>query len=320
MEAVGMEAVVAPRYGAPEVLEVRQRPLPVVGPHDVLVRVHAAGVNPADLIHLRGEPMVRLLGGGLRRPRRAIPGSDVAGRVAAVGAEVTTLRPGDAVFADLSGAGRGAFAQFVSAPAASWVRLPDGVDLVAAGATPMAAATALQGLRDHGRLRDGQRVLVHGASGGVGTFAVQLARAMGARVTAVSSARNHELVRSLGADHAVDYLRQDALSGEVRYDLIFDTVGNRPLRDVRRALAPDGAFVTTALLPALMVPRPRGGRQRLRAMFARPDREDLARLAAMLADGTLAPVVERRYPLRDAREALDHVAGRHARGKVVLVA
>ena len=315
-----MHAWIADRYGPPEVLawrEVDPRPL---APHDVRVRVHAAGVNPADLHALRGEPFfLRLTGLGLWRPKHPVPGTDVAGLVESVGSAVRRLRPGDAVFADLSARGRGAFAEHVVAPEEAWTPVPPNVSLEAAASAPMAAVTALQGLRDAGGLEPGQAVLVHGASGGVGTFAVQIAVALGARVTAVASARNLDLVRSLGAERALDYAAEDFTATGARYDLVFDTVGIRSVADVRRALHDDGAFVTTAFLPALAGPRRRPG-PRMTNLLARPDPADLARVADLLASRAVVPVVDRNLPLRAAVDALNHVATRRARGKVVLVA
>lgn len=315
-----MHAWIADRYGPPEVLDWREVDARALAPHDVRVRVHAAGVNPADVHALRGEPFfLRLTGLGLWRPKHAVPGTDVAGLVEAVGSAVRRLQPGEAVVADLSARGRGAFAEHVVAPEDAWTPVPPGVSLEAAASTPMAAVTALQGLRDAGGLEPGQSVLVHGASGGVGTFAVQIAVALGARVTAVASARNLDLVRSLGAERALDYAAEDFTATGDRYDLVFDTVGNRSVADVRRALRGDGAFVTTAFLPALARPRRRVG-PRMTNLLARPDPADLAVVAGMLASGAVVPVVDRRLPLHAAVDALRHVATRRARGKVVLVA
>ncbi len=315
-----MHAWIADRYGPPEVLDWREVDPRALAPHDVRVRVHAAGVNPADVHALRGEPFfLRLTGLGLWRPKHPVPGTDVAGLVEAVGSAVRRLQPGDAVVADLSARGRGAFAEHVVAPEDAWTPVPPGVTLEAAASTPMAAVTALQGLRDAGGLEPGQSVLVHGASGGVGTFAVQIAVALGARVTAVASARNLDLVRSLGAERALDYATEDFTATGDRYDLVFDTVGNRSVADVRRAVRAEGAFVTTAFLPALARPPRRVG-PRMTNLLARPDPADLAVVAGMLASGAVVPVVERRMPLHAAVDALRHVATRRARGKVVLVA
>jgi NADPH:quinone reductase-like Zn-dependent oxidoreductase len=318
-----MHAWIADRYGPPEVLAWRELTPRELAPHEVRVRVHAAAVNPADVHLLRGEPFfLRLTGLGLWRPKHRVPGTDVAGLVEAVGRDVRAFEPGDAVFADLSSRGRGAFAERVVAPEDAWIPVPPGVSLEAAASAPMAAVTALQGLRDAGTLEPGHEVLVHGASGGVGTFAVQIAVALGARVTAVASARNLDLVRSLGAARAIDYAAEDFTAAGDRYDLIFDTVGNRSVPDLRRALHPDGAFVTTAFLPALAGPRLGGARRgpRMVNLLARSDRGDLAAVGELLASGAVVPVVDRRYPLRDAVDALRHVATRRARGKVVLLA
>ena len=319
-----MHAWIADRYGPPEVLAWREAAPRELAPHEVRVRVHAAAVNPADVHLLRGEPFfLRLTGHGLWRPKHATPGSDVAGLVEEVGAAVDRLRPGDAVFADLSASGRGAFAEHVVAAEDAWSLVPRNVSLEAAASAPMAAVTALQGLRDAGGLEAGDEVLVNGASGGVGTFAVQIAVALGARVTGVSSARNLELVRSLGATRALDYAAEDFTAEGDRYDLVFDTVGNRTVADVRRALRPDGAFVTTAFMPALAWPRPRGGTSggpRMVNLLARPDRDDLVFVGSLLASGEVVPAVDRRLPMRSAVDALRHVATRSARGKVVLIA
>ncbi len=317
-----MHAWIADRYGPPEVLDWREHAPRELTPHDVRVRVHAAAVNPADVHLLRGEPFfLRLTGLGLWRPKHRVPGTDVAGTVEAVGRDVRSLRVGDPVFADLSARGRGAFAERVVAKEDAWTPVPPGVSLEAAASAPMAAVTALQGLRDAGKLEPGHEVLVHGASGGVGTFAVQIAVALGARVTAVASARNLDLVRSLGATRAIDYAAEDFTATADRYDLVFDTVGNRSLADLRRALRPEGAFVTTAFLPALAGPRRRGAAApRMVNLLARPDGRDLATVGELLASGTVVPAVDRRYGLRDAVDALRHVATRRARGKVVLIA
>jgi len=319
-----MHAWIADRYGPPEVLAWREVPQRELAPHEVRVRVHAASVNPADLHLLRGEPFfLRLTGLGLWRPRHRVPGSDVAGVVEAVGRSVRAFAPGEAVFADLSARGRGAFAETIVAGEEAWIHVPSGVSLDAAASAPMAAVTALQGLRDAGALAPGHEVLVHGASGGVGTFAVQIAVALGARVTAVASERNLDLVRSLGAARAIDYAAEDFTASGDRYDLIFDTVGNRSPADLRRALRPEGAFVTTAFLPALAGPRWGGAAARgprMVNLLARSTRRDLVAIGDLLASGAVVPVVDRRYPLRQAVDALRHVATRRARGKVVLVA
>lgn len=318
-----MTAVTADRYGGVEVLGLREVDVPAVGPDGVRVRVHAAALNPADLHLLAGQPFfLRFMGNGLLRPRRRIPGSDVAGRVEAVGSNVTRFRPGDDVYANLSDVGRGAFAEFVVAPERVWAAKPAGIEFAAAAAVPMAGVTALQGLRDHGGLAPGMRVLVNGASGGVGSFAVQIAKAHGAEVAGVSSGRNLEMVRALGADHLIDYRRDDFTAADRGYDLIFDTVANRSVDAYRRALAPGGAFVTTGFLPALALPRPGRARRdgpRMVNMMSTPDASDLAVLSGLMEDGRVVPRIDRRFAVTEARDAFRYLAEGRARGKVILL-
>jgi NADPH:quinone reductase-like Zn-dependent oxidoreductase len=322
-----MKAVVQDRFGPPDVLRLVDLEPPAIGPADVLVRVHAAAVNPYDWHMLRGDPLVaRLMGGvGLRRPKARVAGVDAAGRVEAVGAEVDTLRPGDEVL----GFCAGAFAEYARGEADNVVPKPASLTFEQAAAMPMAALTALQGIRDVGRVRAGHRVLVNGAAGGVGTYAVQIAAALGAQVTGVCSTGNVELVRSIGAADVVDYTAEDFTDRRGRYDVILDNVGNRPLRRLRRALTPTGTLVLNgggspgrvvgavgSMLRAVVV----NGvvRQRLRPFIAKPKRADLLTLTGMAQDGTLIPVVGRSYPLADTAEAVRHVEQGHARGKVVI--
>ncbi|MEZ4639080.1 MAG: NAD(P)-dependent alcohol dehydrogenase [Caldilineaceae bacterium] len=243
-----MQAMTHNRYGSPDVLQFADIATPTPKDNEVLVRVHAAAVNPADWHLLHGQPFMVRFSSGLRRPKHPVPGSDVAGVVEAVGKDVTRFRPGDAVFGDLSGASRGAFAEYVAAPedVGDEAHRPD---LVQAAAAPMTAVTALQGLRDHGRIQAGQRVLVNGASGGVGSFAVQIARRLGPR-SPVAGTSARKLVRSLEADHVIDYKQEDFTQSGQRYDLIFDVVGNRTVAEYRQALTPTGRFVTTAFFGA----------------------------------------------------------------------
>lgn len=320
--AATMTALTADRYGGVEVVRLCEVDIPVLAPDAVRVRVHAAALNPADLHLLAGQPFfLRFMGHGLLRPRHRVPGSDVAGRVEAVGSMVTRFGPGDEVYANLSDVGRGAFAEIVAAPERVWAKKPVAIGFAAAAAVPMAGVTALQGLRDHGGLAPGMRVLVNGAAGGVGGFAVQIAKAHGAEVTGVASGRDLEAVRSLGADHVIDYGREDFTAAGRDYDLIFDTVANRTVDAYRRALAPDGVFVTTGFLPALAMPRL--GRARSRGprmvnMMATPKAEDLEILSSLLADGRLVARVDRRFPLEEAVAALRYLAEGRARGKVVV--
>ena len=320
-----MRAAVQHRYGPPSVLEVREVGIPSPGRGDVLVRVHAAAVHPGDYFVMTGEPYVVRLVFGLRRPRHGIPGRDLAGVVAAVGGDVTTLRPGDEVFGWST---TGTLAEYACVPADHLASLPANLSVVAAAAVPTSALTALQALRRIADVRPGQTVLVTGASGGVGSFAVQIAKALGAEVTGVCSTGNVELVRSLGADHVVDYRTTDFTRAETRYDVILDNVEAQPLAAVRRALTPTGILIPNSgrggrwLGPLGRIVRARllslFTRQRLRPFTSVEKREDLLALADLITAGQVTPVLDRTYPLDDAADALRHVATGHARGKVVV--
>ena len=322
-----MKAIVQERFGPPDVLELADIDPPEIGADDVLVRVHAAGVNPYDWHMLRGDPYVaRLLGGiGLTRPKARVAGIDAAGRVEAVGANVRDLRPGDEVL----GLCPGAFAELVRADPGKVVPKPQGLTFEQAAAVPLAALTALRGIRDVARVQAGQRVLVNGAAGGVGTFAVQIATALGAEVTGVCSARNVDLVRSLGAAHVVDYTTEDFTDTPAPYDVVLDNMSNRPLRELRRAVTPAGALVVNGggspghvvgaigtMLGAAVVNI--FARQRIRPIPASGYGADLPTLTGLIEDGKLTPVIDRTYPLADTADALRYVEQGHARGKVVV--
>ena len=315
-----MQAMTHTRYGSPDVLHLADVPTPTPKADEVLVQVHAAGVNPADWHLLHGQPFMVRFSSGLRRPKHPIPGADMAGVVAAVGKDVTRFRPGDAVFGDLSNVGRGAFAEYAAVPADALAAMPSGLTFAQAAAVPMAAVTALQGLRDHGRIEAGQQVLINGASGGVGTFAVQIAKAFDATVTGVASTRKLEMARALGADHVVDYTQEDFTQSGRRYDLIFDTVANHAVDAYRAVLNPSGRFVTTGFLPALALPGPlRGtGGHTMVNMMAQPNPADLDFLAEWLESGQVTPVLDRTFPLTELADALRYVGEGHAKGKVVI--
>jgi NADPH:quinone reductase-like Zn-dependent oxidoreductase len=294
----------------------------VVGEGEVLVRVRAAGLHIGDVFAVRGSPFPVRLASGLRRPKLGIPGLDVAGEVAAVGTGVTRLQPGDLVF----GAARGTCAEYTIAKESELVLKPDNLTFEEAAAVPTSALAALHGLRA-GRLERGQRVLIVGASGGVGTFQVQMAKSLGADVTAVCSTRNVELVRSIGADAVIDYTREDFTRAGPRFDLIVDNIENRPLSEVRRALTPRGTLVLNSgtgatglrMLARLVWPlilSPFVGHT-LRRYLSTPNQADLEHLEALLAAGTLRPVIDRAYPLSETPAALRHIESGHARGKVV---
>jgi NADPH:quinone reductase-like Zn-dependent oxidoreductase len=328
-EAVGhtMRAIVHPRYGAPDVLGFEEVERPVPGDDDVLVRVHAAGASVGDHHVVSGTPyLIRLSPfGGLPRPRNRVPGTALAGRVEAVGAKVTTFRPGDEVFGQ---AGSGAFAEYVVVPARLIAPKPSNLSFEEAAAVPW-AVTALQGLRDAGGLKAGQRVLINGASGGVGTWAVQIAKALGASVTAVCSTHNVEMVRALGADEVVDYTKEDFVAGGARFDLMLDTVGNRSLSECRSVLVKRGTYVACSggggdwfgplfrLVGMLVVSLFTS--QKLTTFVASPSQEDLLALKELVEAGKAKPVIERRYLLSEVADALRHVGEGHAHGQTVIL-
>lgn len=320
-----MQAMTYRTYGAPDVLQPTTvaRPVPEAG--EVLVQVHAASLNQADLYLLRGEPLPLRLSSGLRRPKRPTLGADIAGRVITVGGGVTHVQLGDAVYGDLAACGFGGFAEYVCASAEALAPKPANLSFAQAAAVPMAAVTALQGLRAAGPVEAGERVLIHGASGGVGTFAVQLAKSMGARVTAVCSARNVEQAFTLGAEHVIDYTQEDFTRDGRRYDLILVVNGQRSLVEYRRALSPRGRLVVAggavgtimqATLFGPVVSLARG--VTVRGLVARPSREDLMFVGALLGSGVIVPVIDRCYPLGELPEAMRYLATGHARSKIVI--
>jgi NADPH:quinone reductase-like Zn-dependent oxidoreductase len=318
-----MKAAVYTRYGPPEVVQIADVEKPAPNAGEVLVKVHAASINPLDWKLMAGTPYVARLFFGIRKPKRTRPGVDVAGRVEAVGPSVTRFKPGDEVF----GACRGAFAEYVCTPETVLAAKPANVTFEQASCAAVAGFTALQGLRDKGRIQAGQKVLVNGAAGGVGTFAVQVAKSFGADVTGVCSARNVEMVRSLGADRVIDYTQEDFAKDEGRYHLFFDCIGNRSVSECRRVLKPGGLCVMVggpkepwplmgrlarALVSSLFV------KPKFVMFVARRREEDLALLRDLMAAGKLTPVVDRCYNLSQVREALRYQAEGHARGKVIV--
>jgi NADPH:quinone reductase-like Zn-dependent oxidoreductase len=313
-----MKAFVYEKYGPPETLRLAEVDKPAPDVDHVLVKVRAASVNAADWHVLRGKPLFSRATLGLLRPRRQVLGVDIAGQVEAVGSGVTRFQPGDEVYANLLDHGYGGFAEYVSAPVDVMSLKPPSLSFEEAAAVPMAAATALQGLRRHGELQPGQRVLINGASGGVGTFAVQLAKAYGAEVTAVTSTRNLELVRSLGADHVLDYTTTDALGGGQRYDLILDTVGNRSVPDLRRALAQGGKAAVTGFtsVAKLLAVSLRGGKD-IAQVQAHVTTRDLELLSGLIEAGKVRPQIDRRYRFTEIPAAIAYLEQGRARAKVV---
>ena len=323
--AATMRAAVHHRYGPSSVLELSEVGLPLPGRGDVLVQVGAASVHLGDYFVMTGEPYVVRLVFGLRRPRHGIPGRDLAGVVAAVGKNATALRPGDAVFGWST---TGTLAEYACVPVDNLVSVPANLSVVEAAAVPTSALAALQALREIANVRPGQTVLVTGASGGVGSFAVQIAKAFGAEVTGVCSTRNVELVRSLGADHVVDYTRTDFTRTEKRYDVILDNVEAQPLAAVRRALTSTGTLIPNSgrggrwlgPLGRIVKARVLSGftRQQLRPFVSVEKRQNLLTLADLITTGQVTPVIDRTYPLDEAADALRYVAAGHTRGKVVI--
>ncbi|MFI1238178.1 NAD(P)-dependent alcohol dehydrogenase [Nocardia salmonicida] len=328
VDTASMTAWIAPRYGGGEVLRAEVVPRPMPGDRDVVVRVRAASLCSGDLHLLNGTPYLLRLGFGLRRPKHRMIGQNLAGEVVAVGGSVTDLRVGDRVFGEVPS---GAFAEYVSADAGAFAVVPAALSMEEAAAMPDSGMTALQGLRDIGKVGPGHRVLINGASGGVGSFAVQIAKVLGAHATAVCSTRHLEMVRDIGADVVIDYNADDFTRTEVPYDVIFDLAGNRKLREIRRVLAPDGVFISSAAAPGnnwfgpvrwlgQVALTDLFARQTLKALLMRPAAADLEYLAGLAVDGSLRPVIERQFPLSDTAVAIAAFEQGHASGKTVLVA
>jgi NADPH:quinone reductase-like Zn-dependent oxidoreductase len=317
-----MKAIVCTEYGTPDVLELKEIAKPTPGAGEVLVKIRAASINYGDKALVKGKPWtVRLMGYGLLKPKYKVLGTDIAGQVEAVGSNVKISQPGDEVFGDISEYGFGAFAEYISVPEEALTLKPANLTFEQAAAVPQAAVVALQGLRDHGQIRSGQKVLINGASGGVGTFAVQIAKAFGAEVTGVCSARNLDLVRSIGAEHVIDYTREDFTQNEARYNLIFDIVANHSISDYLRALNPDGHYVACAFNPSSLFLGPlisRKDGKKVSSLVHKPAVEDLIFMRELLEAGQVAPVIDRCYPLDLVPTAMHYLdEGQHL-GKVVI--
>jgi NADPH:quinone reductase-like Zn-dependent oxidoreductase len=318
-----VKAIVRETYGPPDVLHLEEVPLPTVGDGDVLVKVQAASANAADWHLLRGTPFPFRLVVGLRTPKFKIIGNDIAGVVEAVGRSVIKFRPGDEVFGELSRCGFGAYAEFAAAPEKALALKPANLSFEEAAAIPTAGCTALQGLR-RGRIEAGQRVLINGASGGVGTFAVQIAKTFGTEVTAVCSTQNVDAVRSIGADHVLDYTKDDFAAIGQRYDLILAVNGDRSIWDYKRALTANGNYVMTGgsnrqLTDALLFgPLLSIGRQRLGNVLVKPSQADLLFLKELCEAGKVRPTIDRRFPLSEVPAAVRYVEEGRARGKIVI--
>lgn len=314
-----MKAIIQKNYGLSDVLELMDIDKPVVKENDVMVKVHAAALHAGDYFCMRGVPYGVRFVVGLPKPKNYVPGFDAAGRVQAVGKHVTRFQPGDEVFGSCSGA----CAEYACASQDTFVPKPAALTFEQAAAVPTSALAALHGLRDAGKVQPGQKVLINGASGGVGTFAVQIAKSFGAEVTGVCSTRNMDMLRTIGADHVIDYTREDFTQGGRRYDLILDNVANRSLSDCRQALTPKGilipnsgrggmGYVIKAFLLSVFV------RRQGRPYLSTPNQKDLVFLKELLEEGKVTPVIDRTYPLNKTPEALAYVGEGHARGKVVI--
>jgi NADPH:quinone reductase-like Zn-dependent oxidoreductase len=317
-----MLAITQDNYGSADVLKLGDVDKPAIEAGEVLVRVHAASIHVGDWILMTGSPFIMRMATGLRKPKQRVPGTDIAGTVEAVGSAVTSLRPGDEVF----GWCAGAFAEYARATEDHFVKKPASLTFEQAAAVGVSATTALQLLRDDGKVQPGQKVLINGASGGVGTFAVQIAKTFGAEVTGVTSTKNADLVRSIGADHVIDYTREDFTTSKERYDLILDNVGNHSMARTRGVLTPTGTLISNggghvdgklgrtvrAMLVSMVV------RQQAGPTVKTQNHDDLVALTSLVEAGQVTPVIDRAYPLAATPEAIGHVAAGHARGTVVL--
>lgn len=318
-----MKAVVAEKYGSPDVLSFEEVTKPIPKDNEVLVKIQAASVNAGDWHLLRADPFLVRLMFGLLKPKIKILGSDVAGRVEAVGSDVTQFQPGDDVFGDLSGGSFGAFAEYVAVPEEALALKPANLSFQAAAAVPSAALTALQGLRDKGQIQAGQKVLVNGASGGVGSFAVQIAKALGAEVTGVCSTGKMDLVRSIGADHVIDYKQEDFTQNGQQYDLIVDTGAYRSISEYKRALTPEGRYVMVGgsvaqLLQAMILGPWISGRRKMTTFIKEANKEDLLFVKTLLETDQVVPAIDKSYELRELPDAIRYLEAGHARGKVVI--
>src|SRR5436305_12131976 len=325
-EDTHMRAMVYHTYGSPDILKLEEVQKPVPQDDEVLVQVHATSVNAGDWHLLRAKPfLMRFMGFELLKPKHTILGSDIAGRVEVVGRNVTQFQSGDEVFGNTAKSGFGGFAEYVAVPENALVLKPTTLSFEEAAAVPQAALTALQGLRDKGHIQKGQKVLINGASGGIGTFAVQLAKAFGAEVTAVCSTRNVDMVRSIGADHVIDYTQEDFTRNGQRYDLILAVNGYHSISEYKRALNPEGVYVMTggsdAQLFQAMLLGPlisRTGRQKMGNSAHKPNQKDLIFMKELLEASKVKPVIDRRFPLRDVADAIRYLEAGHAQGKVVI--
>lgn len=320
-----MKAIVCDKYGSPDVLELKEIKKPKPTENQVLVKVHIASLNFGNLVLLKGKPFLARFAFGLTRPKYSIPGGDIAGTVEAVGKDVKLFQIGDEVFGDLSGCGWGGFAEYVTVPEYALALKPTNISFEEAAATPMAGVTALQGLRNKGKIKSGHKVLIYGASGGIGTFAVQIAKSFGAEVTGVCSTRNLEILRSIGADHIIDYTKEDFTQDEECYDLILGVNGSNSISAYKRVLKPNGIFVhvggsesqyfqTLFLGPLISMT----GSKQISSLLQRANQKDLNYVKELLETGKVKPIIDKRYRLSEVTEAFKYFQEGHAQGKVVI--
>ena len=317
-----MKAIVCSKYGPPDVLQLKEVDKPTPKDNEALVKVHAASLNAADLDHLRGTPMVRME--GLRKPKYKILGSDIAGRVETIGINVKLFKPGDEIFVDLSVCGFGAFAEYVCVPEKALALKPASMTFEEAATLPQAAILALQGLRDKSQIQPGQKVLINGAGGGVGTFAVQIAKSFGAEVTGVDSTEKLDMVRSIGADQVIDYTQEDFTKSGQHYDLILDVVVSRSISDYKRALNPNGVLrmvggSMTRVFKAMFLGSLISRSKKMSIVMWKPNKkEDLVFLTELFEAGKIVPVIDRCYPLAEVAEAFRYLEEGHHQGKLVI--
>ncbi len=320
-----MKAIVYTKYGPLDVLQLKEVDKPTPKDNEVLVKIYATTVTPGDVIVVKGDPFPVRFWSGLLEPKHKIPGKEMAGRVETVGKNVTRFQPGDDVFGDLTVCGLGAFAEYVSVPENAIAPKPANLTFEEAAAVPESALVALQGLRDHGKIQPGQKVLINGTSGGVGSFAVQIAKSFGAEVTAVCSTQNLEMARSLGADDVIDYTKEDFTQSGKRYDLILASNGYHPISDYRRALSPEGIYVATggsmaqtfeAMLQGPIISMT--GSKKMSNMLVKPNKNDLVFMKDLIEAGKVVPRIDRRYPLSEFAGAFRYLEEGHAQGKIVI--
>lgn len=321
-----MKAITYIEYGSPDILRYEEVEKPVPNENEILIKIHASSINSYDQRMMRANPfLVRVMGGGFLRPKHKILGADISGRVETIGKNVKQFQPGDEVYGDLSVCGNGGFAEYVCVPETAVVLKPKNMTFEQAAASPMAAVTALRGLRDNGKIASGKKVAVNGASGGVGTFVLQIAKSFGAYVTAICSTRNVESARSLGADKVIDYSQEDFTKKEGEYDLIIGANGFHPISDYKRALSPNGIYVmiggtgkqmfqSLLLAPLLSL----SGNKKMGALSYAPTQKDLLDIKELLESGKIVPVIDRIYPLHDLATAMRYMEEGHARGKIVI--